>query len=58
MEQEKIIAVALALIAHELGTDPSQLQLLDFREVSTGSLDSYLKERDIPFQQYQLGDRT
>ena len=58
MEQEQIMAVSLALIANELRVDPSELQVLRFREVSTGTLDTYLEENGISFHQYQLGDEA
>lgn len=50
------MAIALALIAHELGVDPSELRILGFREAPTGTLGAYLEENGIPFRQYQLGD--
>ena len=56
MEREQVEAIGLALIAHELGVDPSELRVLSFREIPTGTLDTYLKENDITFRQYQLGD--
>lgn len=58
MEQEKVMAISLALIADELGMDPSELRILNFREVSGGTLGNYLEEKGITFKQYQLGDRA
>ncbi len=56
MEQEQVMAMALALIADELGVDPSELRVLGFREVQPGTLGAYLEENDVVFRQYQLGD--
>ncbi len=56
MESEKVMAIGLALIADELGVDPSELRILRFREVASGSLETYLEETGIPFRRYELGD--
>ena len=58
MEREKVMAISLALIADELGVDPSDLRILRFRELSGGTLETYLEEKGISFCQYQLGDET
>ena len=56
MEQEKVLAISLALIADELGLDPSELRVVRFEEVPTGTLRAYLEETGNTFRQYQLGD--
>lgn len=55
MEQEKVMAISLALIADELGVEPSELRIVRFREVHTGTLNAYLEEQGIEFRQYRLG---
>ncbi len=58
MEREKVMALSLAIIAHELGTEPSKLRVLRFCETKSGALDEYLKENGVSFHQYQLGERA
>ena len=58
MEREKVMAISLALIADELGVDPSELRILRFRELPEGTLETYLEENGLSFRQYQLGDKT
>ena len=58
MEKERLMAISLALIAHEMKVDPAQLRILRFRELKSGTLDTYLEKNGIAFRQYRLGERT
>ena len=58
MDQEKVMAISIALIADELGMDPSELRILRFREISGGKLETYLEEKNIIFHQFRLGDKA
>ena len=56
METEKIIAMAVAAIAEETGTDVKHISVRSFREVHAGSLEKYLAENHIAYHKYQLED--
>ena len=58
MELEKVLVISLALIADTLGVDPSDLRVIRFEEVPTGTLKTYLEEKGSIFHQYQLGDNV
>lgn len=55
-DEKQIAAMAIACIAEELGTLPDHLRVVSFREVSAGALESYIKENNINYHKYQLGD--
>ena len=56
MDTEKIIAMAVAAIAEETGTEVKHISVRSFREVHICSLDKYLTENHIAYHKYQLED--
>ena len=54
LEEEKILAMAVACIAEETGTDAGRIIVRSFREVQKSSLQLYIENHDIPYQKYQL----
>ena len=56
METEKILAMAVAVIAEETGTDAKRIQVRSFREVHGSCLEQYLAENRIAYHKYQLED--
>ena len=55
METEKIIAMAVAVIAEELNTDIKAIRVLSFREKCKTTLEQYISEHHIDYTKYQLG---
>ena len=59
MADDKLIAaMAVACIAEELGTIPEHLKVVSFREVPDSPLEAYIKENNINYHKYQLGDES
>ena len=56
METEKIIAMAVAEIAEENGTDIKNVVVRSFREVKKSSLEQYIEDNHINYKKYQLED--
>lgn len=56
MEKEKVIAMAVAVIAEELKTDIKRIRVKSFKEVEKSNLEKYIEERSITYKKYQLGD--
>ncbi len=57
MERNEALAMALAAVADDLDTDPENLRVVRFREVPEGALETYLREHNVVFRRYQLGDK-
>ena len=56
METEKILAMAVAAIAEESGTDPKKVIVRSFKEIKKSSLEKYIEENHLEYHKYQLGD--
>lgn len=56
MDEKKIVAIAMAAIAEELGEDVKKLRVVSFKKCGKGSLAKYLEKNQIQFKKYQLGD--
>lgn len=51
---DKIVAMAVAAIAEECGTEPKYVKVLSFKEVQKSSLEKYIEDHQIMYQKYQL----
>lgn len=59
MADEKMIAaMAVACIAEEIGTMPEHIRVISFREVPDSPLAKYIKDNNINYHKYQLGDES
>ena len=56
MEAEKIVAMAVAAVAEETGTDPRQVMVHSFSEIQKSSLEQYIEEHHLDNHKYQLED--
>ena len=57
IEQETIVAMAVAAVAEEMNEEVSNLRVVSFREVHKSSLEQYIADRHIAYKKYQLGDQ-
>jgi ribosomal protein L15E len=56
LTKEEIVAMAIAAIAEESGTDAKNLRVVSFREIGESALDKYVRENNIAYRKYQLED--
>lgn len=56
MEIEKILAMAVAAVAEETGTELKHVKILSFKEVQKSSLEQYIEKNHISYHKYQLED--
>ena len=56
MELEKVLAMAVAAVAEETGTEPKQVIVRSFMEIQKSSLEKYIEDNHILYHKYQLGD--
>ena len=56
IDHAKIVAMAVAAIAEETNTDISRIRVVSFKEAYGDCLEKYIKENDIQYKKYQLGD--
>lgn len=56
LTKEEIIAMAIAAIAEETGTDAKNLRVVSFREVKQSPLMQYVADRKINYKRYELED--
>lgn len=54
MEMEKIVAMAVAAVAEETGSDPKQVVIRSFHEIQKSSLEKYVVDHQIPYRKYRL----
>lgn len=54
MELEKVLAMAVAVIAEETGVEADRIIVRSFREVQKSSLEKYIEDNHISYQKYQL----
>ena len=55
MEIEKVLAMAVAAVAEENGTEPKHVVVRSFKEIQKSSLEKYIEDNHINYQKYQLG---
>ena len=56
MENEKIIAMAVAAIAKENRTETKQVVVRSFKEIKKSSLEQFIEDNNIDYHKYQLED--
>ena len=56
MELEKVLAMAVALVAEENKTDIKNVVVYSFKEVQKNGLEKYIAENNISYHKYQLGE--
>ncbi len=56
LTKEEIVAMAVAAIAEETGTDARDLRVVSFREIDESSLMKYVREKNINYKKYTLED--
>ena len=56
MELEKVLAMAVACIAEENGTDIDHVVVRSFKEIKKTSLEQYIADNNISYHKYQLGE--
>ncbi len=56
MDQELIVAMAVACIAEENGVDTNHVVVRSFREVEKSPLAQYIADNNISYHKYQLGE--
>ena len=56
MDESLIVAMAVACIAEENGTDIKNVVVRNFCEVKRSSLEQYLADKGISYHKYQLGE--
>ena len=56
MDEQLIVAMAVACIAEENGVDTNRVVVRSFREVPKSSLEQYISDKGISYHKYQLGE--
>lgn len=56
MEIEKVLAMAVAAVAEENGTEPKKVVVRSFKEIQKSSLEKYIEDNKISYHKYQLED--
>lgn len=56
LNKEEIIAMAIACIAEETGTDAKNLRVTSFKEVQKSPLAQYISDNNICYKKYSLED--
>ena len=56
MEIEKVLAMAVAAVAEENGTEPKHVTVLSFKEEQKSSLEKFIEDNHIIYQKYSLED--
>ena len=56
LTKEEIVAMAVAAIAEETGTDCTNIRVKSFREMSLSPLQRYIQENNITYKKYTLED--
>ena len=54
MEQEKLIAMAVAAIAEENHIDVKRVIVRSFKEIQKSSLQKYIEDHSITYSKYKL----
>ena len=56
MEIEKVLAMAVAVVAEENGVEPKKVIVRSFKEIQKSSLEQFIEEKHIAYHKYQLED--
>lgn len=56
LNDEAVVAMAIAAIAEESGADMSNIRVRSFRKIGKSELEEYIEKRGITYKKYQLGD--
>ncbi|MCQ2503882.1 MAG: hypothetical protein MJ103_01460 [Saccharofermentans sp.] len=56
LTKEEIVAMAVAAIAEETGTDCKNIRVKSFRELSLTGLAKYIADNNITYKKYTLED--
>ncbi len=56
MENEKIIAMAVAAIAEENCVETKKVVVRSFKEIKKSSLEQFIEDNNIDYHKYQLED--
>ncbi|MBR5425921.1 MAG: hypothetical protein IK106_05310 [Clostridiales bacterium] len=56
LTKEEIVAMAVAAIAEETGTDVRDMRVVSFREIGESDLMKYVRENNISYKKYSLED--
>lgn len=56
LTKEEIVAMAVAAIAEETGTDCTNIRVRSFRELSLSGLQKYISDNNITYKKYTLED--
>ncbi len=56
MDMERILAMAVAVVAEESGVEPKQMNVLSFKEIQKSSLEQFIEDNSISYHKYQLED--
>ncbi len=56
LNQEQIVAMAVASIAEEEATRIEAIKVVSFREIHKSSLEQFISDHNIQYKKYQLGD--
>ena len=58
MENEKVIAMAVAAIAEECDVDIKAIRVLSFKAIQKSCLEQYIADHQISYKKYWLGAVT
>ena len=56
MDEQLIVAMAVACIAEENGVETDRVVVRSFREVQKSPLAQYIADNNISYHKYQLGE--
>ena len=56
LTKEDIVAMAVAAIAEETGTDCRNIRVKSFKELSLSGLQKYIQDNNITYKTYTLED--
>ena len=56
MDEQLIVAMAVACIAEENDVDTKHVVVRSFKEVQKSSLEQYIADKGISYHKYQLGE--
>lgn len=54
IETEQLVAMAVAAVAEEMGSDADRIRVNSFVRVHESELERYVDERGIQYRKYQL----
>ncbi len=57
MDEEQLVAMMVAAIAEDSGTDADRIRVVSFRKAEPTPLEKYLRETGYPYKKYTLEER-